>query len=76
MDRLNNKTEHELLLLYRNITKTLEQLKNDKESSEPYYNDNSNAWYAHLKFLNILKLRFPSILIRILTPSSVLGGWT
>ncbi len=58
MERLNNRTEHELLLLYRNITNTLAQLKNmkskdfsDKESSEPYYNDNSNAWYAHLKFL-------------------------
>jgi hypothetical protein len=57
MERFNNKTEHELLLLYRNITKTLAQLKNlkdkdfsEKDGSETYYNDNSNAWYVNFIF--------------------------
>ena len=47
----NNSTEHDLVLLYRNISKTLSQLQkmrhkgfSDRESSEAYYDDNSNAW--------------------------------
>ena len=47
----NNSTEHDLVLLYRNISKTLSQLQkmrqkgfSDRETSEAFYDDNSNAW--------------------------------
>jgi len=46
-----NSTEHDLILLYRNISNTLSQLQRmghkgfaDRENSEANFDDNSNAW--------------------------------